>query len=243
MNSLQSETIKSIFRNFDHNKQINLICELMEVAKLDSIIQHDRPMRIAGVEMNSPKNETADEKQQRLYREKFDDWLYEFIPQFLVIVEKSYLDRCFYFFDLITIKAKGLCGCPNDGFGYCARDDINRLTPFNPEQPRIVLAADIFDADDIDDSHICSRVKSTDNDHYIKWRISFHDFFVLIYNRGDDDIYALLSIMGFFDDDEEMVKRAAESLKLHFKDAYDSCGSINNEIVLRIFSGLTLTIL
>jgi hypothetical protein len=236
--NLQESTIKSIFSNFDHDKQVNLICELMEIARVDSVIQQDRIIKVAGVEMNAPKDETEEAKRYRHYRQEFDGWLYDFLPRFIIVIEKDYLDRCFKFFELVLSKSKGFCQCQFDGYGFCIRDDSDEISPF---QDRMNSAMALMGSESIQTNHLCCVVKSTEGNGFGKWRMSFQDFFVLIYNRSDEEVNVLLLIMRFFGDDTEMLTNANRALKVQYPHLIGEDQLIDNDKLFRLFPGLTLT--
>jgi hypothetical protein len=237
--NLQESTIKSIFSDFDHDDQVNLICELMKIARVDSVIQQDRIIKVAGAEVGAAKDETEEAKRYRHYRQEFDGWLYDFLPRFIIVVEKDYLDRCFKFFELVLSKAIGFCNSP-DGYAFCVRDDSCRIEPFQQDD-KIASAMVLMGSESIQTNHLCCVVENTEVEGFSQWRMSFQDFFVLIYNRSDEEVNVLLLIMRFFGDDPERLASANQFLKVRYPYLVGEDQLIDNDNLLKLFSGLTLT--
>lgn len=110
---LKIDAIKTVFAGLEHEDQVSLILDLMGFAKIDSITRNDRPVHINMVEINSPKGETSEGRDKRLYRNEFDAWLYDTCLRDLIVVEKSYLDECFALYTMIFETT--YCGMMKEG--------------------------------------------------------------------------------------------------------------------------------
>jgi hypothetical protein len=132
--NLKIDAVRTVFGGLEHEDQVSLIRDFMDLAKVDSIIRNNRPVFLNATEINPPENETPDAKAERLYRDAFDAWLYKTCLESLIVVEKPYLDECF---ELYTMIEQGTHpGMMKEG---------SKLTVFkgdHPHQTRVDLLKD-----------------------------------------------------------------------------------------------------
>ncbi len=203
---LQEKSIKVIFNHFENNRQLSLIRDLMSLAGVDSIIRNNQPVHLGDMEINAPKYETAEAKQKRLYRQLFDAWLYPTLINFLVVIEKSFVDECFQLFEIIRAKAKGTMYCRGATGFYIRNDDPARGGAFADEAAREEYCLDILAHESVD--KVALHDIRRQGDQCYGWTVKFADLFTILRN---DDINIILLCLGFLDDNpmikiEVMVK-------------------------------------
>lgn len=214
---LEIVAMKAIFATYDHQKQVDIIRDFMDVARVDSIIRNNHPVMICGVDMTAPKDETPEQLEIRTYRNDFDAWVYQFLHGFCVVVEKDYLDNCFELFQMIVRLSRG-CSAhlelsyDENYIGFYACDQLGYGESFDDENHRHRYCRMSIFTDKIEECVIFSTVGSSTS--YL-WKMAFDDLFLNFENRGED-VYIVLFLLGFFDHDKVMITNAIVRMKEHF---------------------------
>lgn len=208
--------VKALFVGYDHDKQVSMIRDLMHVARIDSIIRNNHPARIADTEIAAPRDETPEQLAIREYRNDFDEWIYQFLNGFLIVIEKDYLDACFELFQLIVSLSKGnahLQWEQDEAYiGLYACDMMGYGAAFANENDRHTYCQTAILIDDIAESAIFSTTQSS---KAYRWMIAFDYLFIVLHNYGED-VHILLFIFGFFDNDAARITDAIGRMKTHF---------------------------
>lgn len=212
---LQEIALKTLFGTYDHDKQISIIRDLMDIAKIDSIIRNHQPVMICGVDMTAPKDETPEQLTIRTYRNQSDEWIYQFLHRSFIVVEKDYLNSCFELFQQIVKLSKGAAHIELRGDERCtglyACDQMEYGSSYDHENDRHDWCQSIFTSD-IENCVIFSTVGCPRG--YL-WKIAFDDLFMSFKNHGES-VGVILFLLGFFDYDEAKISDVILRMKEHF---------------------------
>jgi hypothetical protein len=232
---LQESAIKAIFATFDEDKQSKLIGDFMRIAKIDSVVRNPRSSQFERAEVAA---ETAEIKEHRLYRDRFDVWLHKILLNYRSVVHISYLDKCFKLFDFVRDKAKGIyfnnakigVYCRNDEVGYAGRkfvDNKDRMEFFS----RVLT------------ERIPQKMRIYSSTKYGKrlWTcgITFEDLFDGLRVHGEKVDFLLL-VMVFFDDDEVLYAKTRQSMVVDCGEPLENEYLADNEHFAEMFPGLTI---
>jgi len=173
--NLQIEAVKSIFSGLDEYKQYDLLTDLMRISKIDSIVRIDSITKLNGVPLGNHNEE-------KLWREKFEEFIMPFLVKFLRIIDKEYMNNCFEVFKILAKKSIGSKYYSQDTTGdknlyaYCKREYPDYDLFYNDIEKQMCFMNDIFINADIELIDIGFYIDE------ISLYINFTDFLVLLCN-------------------------------------------------------------
>ena len=194
--------IKQVFGNLDGDQQIVLVQELMEVAKIDSIIGVKRRIMIAGTDITAPKNETPEEKRLRTYKQNFEDFVRPFLSTVFRVVRQDYLDICFAIYEILARNSVGgrYYGQEEDGDKHLYAVDRDHKEDFkNEREQEICFEETMFSGlIDIKRIRLFAVFPPPEGPDDVVLSISFADLLMIAFNDASK-AYVVLYILGFLD--------------------------------------------
>lgn len=243
MQSLKEMTIEALFREYDETDQLKLLRKLMTIAKVDSIIQNRKTSDQANDNIEVPESETAEEKREREYHERFNKWIYQFLPTFLTVIKDSYLDACFELYDLIVKGSKGIDAVSttgneegDDACGIYANDVTNSGDDFADQYTKHIKCNFAMIVGDMRNKAIFSRAGTPQSYLFI---ISFEDLFINLYHKGQD-VHIILFLLGFFDHNEVLMDKTIARMKELFFPNWSDADARGHCFAMALRGGVTL---
>lgn len=194
--SLQTIAIKTVFNGLDNDQQIDLIRDLMDSAKIDSIVHNNRPVSISGIYMNVEPD----------YRSNFIQYISPFLCSFLIVIEQKYIDQCFEIYKILEECSIGSRLYSNiiDGDRYLYAKDVNKEGGelfISAEEKHNIFTYGNFNQTDIELLELLCFIYdgvwiSTD----------LTDLFVLLSN-DENHAYIVLMLFGYLKDDIDIKYR------------------------------------
>lgn len=210
---LKTDSIKMVFKGLTPDQQSVLIQDLMEIARIESIVRINRVTTIAGVDMTAPENETSEAKELRLFRENFQSLITPFLCTFLKIVDKEYMDLCFAVYQLIFDKSVGGVDSDfTDGYLHLCAITQSVTTNFEDlDDKELWLKNNIFDVTEVQLEYITMIADFPDKS---RMDISFIDLLVILRNSPERG-YMVLMMLGYLEGNE-LQERAQIAFNIMF---------------------------
>lgn len=208
---LQKKLLKHYFENLTDENQFELIQDLMEMKKIDSVIRVGRLSRSS--ELPNETLEEAINRQRNDIRKQFDDWFYRGISDYFFIIKEIDLNRYFELFKLLMRTSRHYYNeidLPENNESHLEefpgfRDGLCVFSPtygdkFEGDGDRnFHFTVDILDLDLPRQVYIVSYPCGDD----YGFGISFDHLCVLLYNLDERDFKVLLLILGYFESERE----------------------------------------
>jgi len=176
-NLLKIYCIKQIFEGLTETEQNSLVMDLMNIANIHSISYINRPRFLDNIEIDAPKNETPKDKQMRLRKSFFIEWLTGELTSLLVIITKKEIETAYELFQFFELNSY-YPDYPYDGGEYDT-----------------FISAKDKNTDDTIELLFQNFTLFIEFEDFLNIKIQFTEILFIIHNGGDLDV--LLTLFGY----------------------------------------------